>query len=103
MIWTKRFLLVLVAASLLAIPMTVYDKWAAKHRPDRRVPEDILLFLGFIGGSFFMWLTMQIIRHKTKHLKFMVLLPFFWVLHFVLLGFLLYKEGYLFWLPLIFS
>ncbi len=101
--WTKRFLLLLVAASMLGVPLTVYDKWAAKHRPDHRVPEDILMFLGFVGGGFFMWLTMEIIRHKTKHLKFMFFFPIFWLLQFALLIFLMYREGYLFWLPLIFS
>ena len=101
--WTKRLLLLIVAAGLIGVPLTVYDKWAAKHRTEHRVPEDILMFLGFAGGGFFMWLTMEIIRHKTKHLKFMVFFPLFWIVQFALLGAVMYKEGYFFWLPLIFS
>lgn len=53
-----------------------YDKiMAIKHR--YRIPEDMLLFLSFIGGSLGFILGMLIFRHKTKKLKFTVLEPIF--------------------------
>ena len=70
--------------SLVSIIVTVHDKNAAKKNK-WRVPESTLLFLGFIGGSTFMFITMLIIRHKTKKAKFMVPLPLFAVVHLVAL------------------
>jgi len=64
----------LAAISLLAIILTVYDKRAAKKKK-WRVRESTLLLIAALGGSVVMLLTMQIIRHKTKHAKFMVGIP----------------------------
>jgi len=50
------------------------DKGAAKkHR--WRTKESTLLIIAALGGSVAMLLTMLIIRHKTKHAKFMVGIP----------------------------
>ena len=61
--------------SLISIIVCVYDKIAAKHNPKHRTRESTLLLLSALGGSVAMYLTMQLIRHKTKHLKFMVGIP----------------------------
>lgn len=82
------FFIWFILISAVSIIMTVYDKWAAKHKK-RRVPERTLLSLGFIGGAAAMYLTMKMIRHKTKKKKFMVGLPFEIFLH-VLIVFCLY-------------
>lgn len=50
-----------------------------------RVPERTLLLLDFFGGSLGGLLGMALCRHKTKHLKFQVLVPLCFVLHTVLL------------------
>lgn len=65
----------LLGISAVAMVVTVYDKWAAKHRKKNRTPERILWLLAYLGGSGAMWLTMLAIRHKTKHRSFMVGLP----------------------------
>ena len=65
----------LLVVSVVAVAVTGYDKWAAKHRPKHRTPERALWWLAILGGSGAMWLTMLLIRHKTKHLSFMVGLP----------------------------
>ena len=57
------------------VAVTVYDKWAAKHRTDRRIRESSLLAFSVLGGSAAMFVTMLIIRHKTKHPKFMIGIP----------------------------
>lgn len=64
------------AISLIAVIYTVYDKIAAKKRPGRRTPEATLLFISLLGGSVAMFITMKLIRHKTKHKKFMLGIPF---------------------------
>ena len=62
------------AISLLAIILTTHDKRAAQQRK-WRVRESTLLLIAALGGSLAMLITMHIIRHKTKHAKFMVGLP----------------------------
>ena len=63
------------AISLVTVIVTVYDKIAAKKRPKHRVRENTLLLLGLLGGSLAEYLTMLLIRHKTRHKKFMIGLP----------------------------
>jgi len=65
----------LAVISLIAIAVTCYDKIAAKKRPGHRTPEATLLLISALGGSVAMFVTMQIIRHKTKHAKFMIGIP----------------------------
>ena len=65
----------LCAVSLVAVCVTIYDKWAAKRKPQGRVPEKTLCLWAAVGGSFAMYLTMQAIRHKTKHASFMIGIP----------------------------
>ena len=71
----------LLVISVLSAGVTIYDKIAAKKLPRRRVPEKTLLTLGFAGGAAAMWTVMLLIRHKTRHKKFMITLPVFAVLH----------------------
>lgn len=61
--------------SAVSVLVTVYDKRAAKRRPAHRVPEHTLLWLAALGGSVAMYLTMRLIRHKTRHRRFMIGLP----------------------------
>ena len=68
-------LVYLLIISVLAFAVTVYDKWAAVKRPQERTRESTLLLLSALGGSIAMLFTMLGIRHKTKHLKFMLGIP----------------------------
>ena len=65
----------LAAISLISVIVCVYDKIAAKHMQRHRTRESTLLLLSALGGSVAMYATMQIIRHKTKHAKFMIGIP----------------------------
>ncbi len=62
------------AISTLSVLITIADKKAAKSGKSR-VPENTLILFSMLGGSFFMFLTMRLIRHKTRKPKFMVGLP----------------------------
>jgi len=64
----------LAVISLLAVILTIHDKRAAR-RHKWRVRESTLLLVSALGGSVAMLMTMLLIRHKTKHAKFMVGLP----------------------------
>jgi uncharacterized membrane protein YsdA (DUF1294 family) len=68
------FIFYLTMINLVSVCVTVADKRKAKlHR--WRVPEHTLLFLSVLGGSPAMLVTMLLIRHKTRHPKFMVGIP----------------------------
>ena len=59
----------LVVISLVSIVVCFYDKAISKKgKVELRIPEKVL-FLTFpiLGGSFAMFVTMLLIRHKTKH------------------------------------
>ncbi len=65
----------LAAISAIAIFIICYDKIASKKLPGRRTPEATLLFISILGGSVAMLITMHLIRHKTRHKKFMIGIP----------------------------
>ena len=83
-------LIYLGVISLISIVVCIYDKIAAKHNPRHRTRERTLLLLSALGGSVAMFATMQIIRHKTKHVKFMVGIPVIFVLQVALLAVLFF-------------
>lgn len=89
----KITLIYLAAISLVSIIVCCYDKIAAKRRPSHRTREASLLLLCVLGGSVAMYLTMLVIRHKTKHKKFMIGIPFIIILQIlaiILVQFYLY-------------
>ena len=79
----------LVAISLVSIIVCCYDKFAAKHAQRHRTPEITLLALSALGGSVAMLLTMFLIRHKTKHAKFMIGIPLIILLQIALVAWIL--------------
>lgn len=78
----------IIAVSVISVIITVYDKLAAKAGLFR-IPEATLLFFAAVGGAAAMYVTMQLIRHKTRKPKFMISLPFFCAVHFALIYFCL--------------
>ena len=66
----------LAIISIISIIVCFYDKKISKlNRVGLRTPEKWLLILSALGGSVAMFLTMLLIRHKTKHVKFMLGIP----------------------------
>ena len=65
----------LITVSVISIIVCIYDKIASKRLPKHRTRETTLLLLSAVGGSVAMLLTMLLIRHKTRHTKFMVGIP----------------------------
>lgn len=78
--------------SLIAATVTVADKLRAPDPAKRRVPENTLLLLAALGGSVAMYITMVMIRHKTRHSKFMIGIPIIVLFQTVVL---LYVSGVL--------
>ena len=62
--------------SLISVIVCIYDKGISKkNRVELRIPEATLLLLSALGGSVAMFATMLLVRHKTKHAKFMLGIP----------------------------
>lgn len=79
----------LAVMSLISVVVCIYDKFASKHAKRHRTREATLLLLSALGGSVAMLLTMLLIRHKTKHVKFMLGIPLILILQAVALGWFL--------------
>ena len=82
----------MLVISLIAVILTVHDKKSAK-RGRWRTRESTLLLVSAMGGSVAMFVTMRIIHHKTRHLKFMLGIPLIFVLQIALAALLVFKYG----------
>ena len=80
----------LAGISLVSIGLTVFDKRAARLGL-WRIKERTLLLIAAIGGSIAMLITMRLIRHKTKHAKFMVGIPVIIIMQIAAVGFTWWK------------
>lgn len=71
----KYVLYYLIFISLVSVIAACYDKFASKKLKKHRISEAALFFLSAFGGSAAMFVTMLVIRHKTKHKRFMIGIP----------------------------
>ena len=77
--------------SLISIIVCIYDKKISKRGDVKlRIPEKSLFIWSALGGSLAMYVTMQLIRHKTKHVSFMVGIPVIFILQVALIVALAY-------------
>lgn len=81
---TKFILFYLLTINLIGFVIMFIDKSRSIHK-EWRVPEKNLIGLSMIGGSIGMLLGMHLFRHKTKHKKFTIGIPFILILQFLLI------------------
>lgn len=85
------FFAYIIVISLCSIVVCIYDKKISKRNNVKlRIPEKSLFIWSAVGGSVAMYITMHLIRHKTKHVSFMVGIPVIFVLQVVVIGALAY-------------
>lgn len=91
---TKNILLFayLLGMNAAAYILMAVDKTNA-IRKARRIPEAVLLLIAALGGSLGEWLGMAGLHHKTKHKKFLILVPVFLFVHIALGVWLLFFRG----------
>lgn len=70
----KVFLLYLLIINAGAFLVMTVDKLFAKSNA-WRVPERTLMGLALFGGSIGVWAAMYVMRHKTRHWKFVIGVP----------------------------
>ncbi len=80
----KALLIYLVFVNIFSFLLFGIDKFKAK-KDLWRIPEWVLLFVALIGGSLGALIGMWLFRHKTKHLKFIISAPIFFILHLILI------------------
>ena len=84
-------LLYLALISAISVIACIYDKTISKeNKVELRVPERTLMLLSVLGGSVAMLVTMRLIRHKTRHMKFMLGIPLIIVVQIALAIVLMY-------------
>ena len=81
-------LLYILIINLLGLVLYALDKAKSKRKGSRRIPERVLLWVARLGGGLGCWLGMMLFRHKTKHDRFMALVPLWTVLWAVALALL---------------
>lgn len=83
--WLILFAYIAVV-SLISVIVCIYDKKISKRNNVKlRIPEKSLFIWSAVGGSLAMYITMQLIRHKTKHVSFMVGIPVIFILQVALI------------------
>ncbi len=73
-------LLYLIFINLLGFLLYGVDKAKSKRKGSHRIPERELLWVARLGGGVGCWMGMMLFRHKTKHDRFMALVPLWTVL-----------------------
>ena len=85
------FFAYIALVSLCSIVVCIYDKKISKRNNVKlRIPEKSLFIWSAVGGSVAMFITMKLIRHKTKHLSFMIGIPAIIILQAALIFALVY-------------
>ena len=82
----NAYLYLLVVNALTAL-LYWHDKRAAKKPGAARVPEALLLGLGFLGGTGAALIAQRLLRHKTRKRSFQFK---FWTLTFLQIGLLIF-------------
>jgi len=72
-----------------AVFLTYYSDKKRSIKRQCRIPEATLIMMAFAGGGVGAICGMYLIRHKTKHLKFQLLVPLALVLQLVAAGYVL--------------
>lgn len=76
----KILLVYLILVNVVSFFMYGIDKRKA-IKDQWRIPEKTLLMAALLGGSLGAFTGMQVFRHKTKHLKFLLGVPACMILH----------------------
>ncbi|MBO7291209.1 MAG: DUF1294 domain-containing protein [Bacteroidaceae bacterium] len=86
--------MIIVIAILLLINIASFALYgsdkvrASRHK--ERIPERVLLGIALLGGSLGAGLGMWIFRHKTRHMRFVVLVPLLVAVHLYIVYLLMF-------------
>ena len=89
------FIYILAGWNAVVFALYGIDKWKAV-RNKWRIKESVLLLFAFFMGGVGAIAGMNVFRHKTKHVKFRILVPFALIINITAVVGFLYLTG-LFW------
>ena len=78
------FLIIFLLMNLITFALFHSDKRKAEKKAFR-IPESNLLGFSALFGALGGLLSMIIFRHKTKKIKFLILMPFFAIVHLLVI------------------
>ena len=78
------FTVFIIVVNLFSVIVCVIDKHKSKTG-GWRINEKTLFILTFMGGGIGMYIAMKLIRHKTKHKRFMIGIPIIIIIQLVLI------------------
>ena len=84
----KSIIFYYVVVNLVAFIMYGIDKNRAIKK-EWRISEKSLILVSVAGGAFGALLGMHVFRHKTRHIKFQLIIPLTVIVHFVVIYFLI--------------
>ena len=70
----EAILYILLGWNIVVFAVYGIDKWKAVHNK-WRIKESILLLYAFLMGGVGALTAMHLFRHKTRHIKFKILIP----------------------------
>lgn len=76
---TIVIIIYMILINIFAFAIMGIDKAKAKQR-EWRIPEKTLFLAAAFGGAFGANLGMWVFRHKTKHIKFLIIMPLLLIL-----------------------
>ena len=74
MVLKPVLLCIIAVVNIIGAILVVSDKSRAK-RKKRRIRESTLWWVSVLGGAPFVFFFMLLVRHKTNHLSYMLILP----------------------------
>ena len=77
----------LIIINILSFVLYGIDKLKAVKKKER-ISEKTLILIGILGGSIGSLIGMNIFRHKTKKLKFIISLPLILIIHIIVVIYL---------------
>lgn len=86
----KAIFIYLILTNFIGFIIMLIDKQRAIHK-EWRIPEKTLILLSIFGGSIGMLAGMSTFRHKTKHKKFTIGVPFILLMQICLIILLYFK------------
>ena len=84
----KSIIFYYVVVNLVAFIMYGIDKNRAIKK-EWRISEKSQILVSLAGGAFGALLGMHVFRHKTRHIKFQLIIPLTVIVHFVVIYFLI--------------
>ncbi len=91
---SKALIIYLIAINSAGVIINITDKHNAVHKK-WRISEKALWTTALLGGAAGSYITMKLIRHKTKHKSFMIFFPIIAIIQIIAVTLYFTKELYI--------